>query len=516
MSGPARSRIARNSLSGTVAQVTAIVASLFTTPLILGELGPSRYGVLAVVGSLTSYFGLTDLGIGRSLTRFLSVHQERGERERAGALVAFGMLFYLALGALLLVPMLLAAPAIGRFLEFPADQVAVLPGLLAAVLGLFVGWAVVGVLSARLVAAHRMDLSSVASVLGSVALVVMVLVVLPAAPSILTVFACMAGQALVTAGVMAVLNLRVNGGLLASPLRLTRAEIGELFGFSLWTQLASVTAVVNLEADKVIISRGVGVASVTPYHVANRLAMMTAALPGQLLTSLLPSITARIVRGLPREELAALYERATRTLMLSCLVIAGFVAGGADALLRLWLNQRLPGAAGLCAALVASYAFNFMTGTGTTVLRARGAPRLETLYGTVSAALNVGLTVLLIGPFGLAGVVAGTILGNLGGTTLFLILFHRREGIGWWSTTGRWLVRMIFVTAAAGAAVSAFLSIVAAGADRAHLLLPLAVAGLGYLALFVLLGAAVGLWTNEDRHAVAGIAARLPRRGRTA
>jgi O-antigen/teichoic acid export membrane protein len=100
-----------------------------------------------------------------------------------------------------------------------------------------------------------------------------------------------------------------------------------------------------LEADKAIISRSVGVASVTPYQVANRLALLSRALPLQLLASLLPAVTARVSQGISQDEVVSLYARRSRHLMIPTLVIASFVVAAADPLLRLWLGQYMPDAA---------------------------------------------------------------------------------------------------------------------------------------------------------------------------
>ena len=499
MTSQTRSRVAANVAVGTVSQILAIVIGLFTTPLILGQLGQVDYGVFALVGSLSAYFGILDFGIGGGLTRFMSFYHERGDTQRISTFAVFGLLFYLVLGAVLLLPLLAIAPALGRFLRLPADLQPQFPGLLAAILGLFIGWSIAGVIGARLTAAHRLDLAAYANVAGSLAFALLVFVLLPSMPTVGGVFACMAGQLLVVMVTLWIANRRVNGALVTRPLRWQWSDTRELFVFGLWTQLAGVTAVVNLEADKAIISRAVGVASVTPYQVANRLALLSRALPLQLLSSLLPAVTARVSQGIAPDEVAGLYARTARQLMIPTLVIAGFVAAAADPLLRLWLGQHMPDAASLCMALVVSYAINNVTGAGTTVLRAQGRPQLETFYGVLSAVLNVGLTIALIGRFGLNGVVMGTIGGNVIGSGVFMLLFHRREGIAWWPSIGHWLVRLVLAVAGAGLAAHYLLAAIAGGTSRLALLPPVAAAGLVYLSLVLALGWITGLWTREDR-----------------
>jgi O-antigen/teichoic acid export membrane protein len=98
-------------------------------------------------------------------------------------------------------------------------------------------------------------------------------------------------------------------------------------------------------------------------------------------------------------------------------------------------------------ALVSFYAINNVTGAATTILRAQGRPQLETFYGVMSVVLNVGLTIVLIGSFGPDGVVRGTIGGNVIGSSVFIVLFRRREAIAWWPTIGRCLTRLLLAVA---------------------------------------------------------------------
>jgi O-antigen/teichoic acid export membrane protein len=500
MTSQTRSRVAANAAAGTASQIVTIAIGLFTTPLILARLGRLDYGAFALIGSLSAYFGILDFGIGGGLTRFMSYHHERGDRQKIATFAVFGLVFYLTLGALL-VPFLLAiAPGLGRFLRLPADLQAQFPGLLMAVLGLFVGWSLAGIIGARLTAAHRLDLAAYANVVGSVGFALLVFILLPSMPTVGGVFVCMGGHLLLVIATLWVSNRRVNGALVTWPIHWKWDDTRELFVFGLWTQVSSITAIVNLEADKAIISRSVGVASVTPYQVANRLALLSRALPLQLLSSLLPEVTARVSQGIERADIAVLYQRTSRHLMIPTLLIAGFVAGAAEPLLRLWLGDHIEGAAGLCTALVVSYAINNVTGVGTTVLRAQGQPQLETFYGILSAGLNVGLTIALIGPYGLDGVVMGTIAGNVIGSGVFIVLFHRREDIPWWPTIGHWLIRLVAVIALAAGAVHLLTDAITRDTTgRLALLPPIIAAGLVYLLLVLVLGWATRLWNDEDR-----------------
>jgi O-antigen/teichoic acid export membrane protein len=476
-----------------------MLLGFITTPILLHSLGTSFFGALAVIGSLTAYIGILDLGIGTSLIRYMSFYQERGDSERVAAIATFGFLFYLAFAAVVLPMLVIGAPAIGHFLALPQGLVSQFPDLLAFVFCLFIGSSMTGVLTARLAAVHRLDLASAAGACGSIIYTVLVFVLLPRFPTIQFVFACTAAQIVTTAAFMYAAARLIAGPLTLSPLRLRWKIISEIFSFGVWSQISNITAVINLEADKAIISRAIGVANVTPYQVANRLALLNRALPLQMISSMLPDVTARVSRGLDAGEVSELYKRSSRILMIATLVISGFVAGCADSILRLWLGAKIEGAANLCIALIISYAVNNATGVGTTIFKAQGKPQFETYYGLLSAALNIILTVFLVRPLGLNGVVVGTIIGNIVGSVFFLSLFHRKTGLAWWPIMGRWLSKLWFITIVSALCAHAVLAVlIGPEATRIELLAALTLAGPSYLLTFLFAGRLTCFWTSED------------------
>lgn len=509
-----RSRVGRNALVGATVQIVSMGLSLLTTPVQLQALGMVSYGALAVVGSLMAYVGILDLGIGGSLTRYMSFYEQRGEQRHVDAIGTFGVVFYLGFAALLIPILLLCAPAIGRFLTLPPDLQAQFPLLLAEYFGLYIASSLTGILSARLASLHRMDLASWCGMTGWITFAALMVFLLPRHPTLQFIVLCSAIQIGLSAILMGTSIWRITGRVPLAPAWLPGKDIRQMFSFGAWTQVASVTAVVNLEADKAVISHNLSVGDVTPYQVANRLAMLNRSLPLQLIISMLPHVTARVSSGLSEEELTRLYADSSRLLMLATLVISGFVAAACGPALRFWLGADIKGAAPLAAALIASYAVNNATGIGTTVIKAYGRPQLETYYGIVSAVLNVGFTILLIRPLGLYGVVAGTILGNVIGSVFFLVLFHRSTKISWWRSMGDWLSRLLAMTLLGAGAAWAVLHLLVTPGDTHRLTLfgPLVAGGLTYCAVFAVTGMALRFWQADDLRLLAPFRRFLPAR----
>lgn len=508
-----KSNIARNALVGALAQIVSLLLGLIATPVQLRALGAGAFGALAVLASLTAYVGILDFGIGGSLVRQMTFYHHRGDSRGVAGVATFGLAVYLAMGVILAPLLYISGAAIGRFLSMPPQLVEQFPVLLVAYFGLYIASSLNSVIGARLISLHRLDLSAICLMSGSAVFMMLMVIALPGHPTLGFVVRCSFTQIAVSALLMLVMLCRVTGAIRYRPVLLTRQELRMMFVFGTWTQLSGVTAVINLEADKAILGHGLGIASVSPYHVANRLAALNRMLPLQIVGAMLPHVTARVSAGISHQDMADLYRDSSRALMISTLCVSGFVASAADVALRFWLGTTVPGAAMLCVAMIASFAVNNATGMGTAIAKAINKPWMETAYGALSSAINVGLTVVLMRPLGLYGVVAGTIIGNVVGSLFFLILFRTVTGMRLWYCLGSWLWRLLIMTAIAMIASRAVLVMLAPMAspsvDRITLLVPLAVSGLCYCTTFGLAGVAMRFWRQSDISIIRGLSNRF-------
>lgn len=75
-----------------------LLVAVGTIPVLIQELGPSRFGLLTLIWAVVSYFGLFDLGLGRALTQQLAVVFEKKQYEKVGPLIGTATVLMAALG----------------------------------------------------------------------------------------------------------------------------------------------------------------------------------------------------------------------------------------------------------------------------------------------------------------------------------------------------------------------------------------------------------------------------------
>ena len=97
------SHAAQGSISGKIMKNTAynilgklwwILIAIFLTPYIVSKIGIERFGVWAIVGVITGYFGLLDFGIGMSFIKYIAEFHTKGEYDKINRLIDTGFTLY--------------------------------------------------------------------------------------------------------------------------------------------------------------------------------------------------------------------------------------------------------------------------------------------------------------------------------------------------------------------------------------------------------------------------------------
>jgi O-antigen/teichoic acid export membrane protein len=439
-------RVFRNTFFLLLARTWRLLTSFLLTPYMLHQLGMEQFGLFAVLGTVTQYFGLLDFGLGNTFVKHIAEYAGRGETDRVRQVVSFGTLFYLLLGLALAPLAILLAPAVvGLLILSPDLHNTAITVLLLLFAYFFIGQAC-GVLMQLLNGLEQMHLTSMLNSASHLLYIIVVVVLLQAGTGIYGALAATFIQLFALTLAAYVVARRTFGSVFISPFRIELSSMKALFRFGGWMQVNALSNVINNQTDRFIIGSFVSVSSVTLYELGNKLALMTRVWPLLLLEALLPTASSMSGRN-EQQVVYRAYIQSSRSVSLFTFVIGGFLVGAADAVVRVWVGPGYADVATILYLLVATYAINNLTGAGTTIVRALGKPRYESYYAVLGAVLNVLATVALAPRFGIYGVLGGTLLGSVIGSAYFIWLFHRLLHMPLWAGLGDWLWRLSVATA---------------------------------------------------------------------
>lgn len=417
------SRIAGNALALLAARLTTGAATLVVSPFLFATLGARQFGVWALLVGTLGIAGLADLGFGSAQVREVARAAATGNLRRARGALALGLLFYAALGLVVLAGVVLGWPLFARLFHLGV----LAPDARKAALLLAVSFLVDGLASpwrAALEGTQRM--LPIAVVVAATTVLGSALGAALAATDLRLVGLGWAAVAASTARAALLVGAARRYVPEANPsLRaLSRGQVRPLLSYGLRVQASNGAAALNNDTDRLVLGGVFSAAVVAPFDLGVKLANFLRIVPWYALAALFPAaatLDAREERGL----LDRLYLRATRYLALFACLCALVFALCADPLVRLWLGRPLPFAATTIALLAVAYGVNVLSGAAAAVTRAEGTPGRETRYAFVTAGLNAALTFPLLLALGAVGVPLATTIAYALGTAFFFWHFHR-------------------------------------------------------------------------------------------
>lgn len=412
--GERRARgIFRGTAIGLVARVIEVAVGIVSVPLTISYLGAERYGAWITIVSTMAFLNFTDFGLAHSLTNALARADAGGGRHLGRSYVSSTLFMLSSIAVAILALGTIFAPRLADFL-FPTVQspaahreIVVAIALALAIFAFNLPFLIID----RVLAAHQESVfGHLWHIAGSIANIAALLAVIWFRGGLgWLVLGCF-GLRWLTSLASAVWLFAFK-----KPwLRPTLSGIDFSFARNLFSDgwkffVINIGWMVNSQTDNMVIARYLGPAKVTPYAVTFTLFMAATLLQTIAYPSLWPAYTEAYARqdyGWIRRTLRSNF----RFSLLTSLVVIVFLTIFGARIVRLWAGEA---AVPSFSVIVWMGIWRLMLSTllvGSCLLNATGHLKGMTIYGSATAILNLILSVLLVKPFGIAGVIAGTVL----------------------------------------------------------------------------------------------------------
>lgn len=404
--------IARNTIANGTVKFLQLAASFVFMPYLINGFGLANYGLFMLAGSLSVYLGLLDLGVNPTVIKRVAEYRARNEGEEVGRIVSNSAAYYVLVGAFV-------AAALALFARFGVPYLPLSPAdsdlaynlfMVAALLALF-SWPL-GLGSAVLSGLQRYDLVSlVGAGVVVVNLTVTALVVLRGEGPVVLLAGL--GLVAITGGVVSsVIALVHLKDVRLSVALITPAGIMGLlrFGWRLFV-LQGASMLSGEQTDRFVLAGFVGPAAVGLFEAPAKLSSLVGQLAALPVSALVPA-SSQMDAQQRAETLRALFLRGTKYTLAFVAPVTVVMMTLAHPFLTAWLGPELATQAvaaqvlliGSALSLVLTVAFNISIGMGRVSFWVR--------YSVVAAVLNLALSVLLVVPFRVLGVVLGTVIAD--------------------------------------------------------------------------------------------------------
>lgn len=403
-----------NAALSVIAWLIPAVAAFVCVPIMVRGLGPDAYGLMALVGALTGYLGLVDMGLGQALVRYLSFYRALDQGRPMIAVIRVAMFWFIAVGIVAGPFLLLGAPWLARDLLhvstglYPTAVLVIRLSALNLVLGLMlsVGTAVPVSFLRYDIAAGMTGAFSTASWIGPAVVVVLgygivgIVWFYIASNAVALLLYLYFGRRLFR-------SVRHDAG---PEWREIRRKVLSFAGLVAANRIGSTVAT---QTNRLMVGITSGTAAAAYYQVPNVLASKVTDLQSRIAQVLFPTGAALIARN-DHAGLQALYFRSSRLLFLLNGSVAMAIAIYARPLLQYWVSPLYAQKGSLALVIfIATQALNAASLAVGFLSWAAAKAGTNLVFSLLNSAINLAAIYPLASRFGVAGAATAGLLGAL-------------------------------------------------------------------------------------------------------
>jgi O-antigen/teichoic acid export membrane protein len=493
----AAAKLVRNTLANGLGSVIGILIGLALTPFMIDRLGLTAYGVWTLALTLTfagGYASLAELGIEGATIRYVAEASADEDLGAINRIVSTTFLLFCAIAAILApVAVALAHPLTALF-GVPHD-LRDAAALCFALVGVGLAFelparAFVAVLEGtqEYIAFQAVEL---ARSLLQAALYVLVLL---EGWGIGALGGALTASSLCILAIYWLLAHRAVRGLRVSPLQARRTELRRLVSFGGAAFTLRLVGTVYRQMDKVIVGIALGPSSVALYEIANKVSLAASAMASVSVSAVVPAA------AFARRNAAVLRDMFLRGSCYATAASLPFAVTGfifAKPLIVSWIGSQAAPAVEAARLFFVYEGLQAVQNVASTMMFGIGRIRLPLVVSVTATLANLALSILLVHPLGIEGVIVGTLIANgLAWPVMLSYYLHVFE-----TSPGVWFRRIVRPNLLGfGLQVAVSVPLLVLMHDTHSLLLAVAVSVLSVLtsiASFVLVGV-----RGEDRRAL--------------
>lgn len=422
---------------GYVNTAVQTVVSFLYTPLLLGGIGQSEYGLYQIIGSLTAYINIFESMLTASVLRFYCQEKSEGDAEGMETVLAVARRLYAACSCLVVV----SAAAFAAFFQTAysatltegelREGLAMLAIVCANIVVnmLFYTYSVVVQGNERFVFAKLLELA------GLVIQPVLVIVLIGGCPQAIVISVVQLAVSLASCVVKrfyAVGRLRCRIRAHGPARRMTRS----MLGFSGIMFVSMVADIVFAKTGQLLVGIAMSASAVAIFSVGYQVYQAYATLGRMVSTVFVPHVTDLSKGGDPKGELSRLWAKTGRVsafILSTVLVVFGFFG---EEFIGLWVGDGYGEAYLVAMIMMVAFVPDVVQALGLTILQVVDKYAFRSAVYVLSALANVALSVPLIETLGICGsAVASLIVLMVGSGVVMNVYYAKSVGLdvgGFW------------------------------------------------------------------------------------
>ncbi|MDP4152158.1 MAG: oligosaccharide flippase family protein [Bacillota bacterium] len=404
-----------------------IVVSLFLSPLTVSSLGQAQYGLYQLVWSTVGYMAVMDFGLTNSVVRYIAKYREKRDKRSEENFLSMVFIIY---GVITLI--VLAAGAALYFnlqnifaRSLSTGEITLARRLFVIMLFNMTMQIILNVFPAVINAYERFmfqrSLTIVRLILRTALLTVL----------LLSGFQSMAIALMDTSFTVIFFVIQIVYVFIVLKVRVRlnsfdTAFFKEVFSYSFFVFLAMIVDQVNWKVDQFIIGQRLGASDVAVYSIALQFPYYYMSFAGAISGVFLPAASKMAARGDDDDRFTDLMIKTGRAQWFVLgIILLGFMAFGKQFLL-LWMGDNFAQGYPIALMLMLALTIPLFQSVGISVQQAKRKHAFRSYVLLAMAVINVILTYIFVGMFGMIGAAVGTVISFILGNIVAMNVYYKK------------------------------------------------------------------------------------------
>lgn len=409
----------------------SIIVALLYTPIMIRLLGQSEYGLYAMIGSVSAYLSIMDLGLGNAIVRYVSRNRAIGDKESEAQLNGMFLFLYSIIGAVTVVIGVILFNTVESVFGRSLSALEIEKGKIMIII-LIINFALsfpLSIFGSIMQAYERFIIVKMAGIVRSILIplfilpllfmgygsIMMVLVTTLLNISILlfNVFYC-----------FKFIKIKIHIG------KIDYRLLKEILGYSFFIFLAIVVDQINWNTGQIILGAVSGTITVAVFAIAIHFTKFYLQFSTSISGMFLPKVSMMIARNASNEELTNMMVKFGRIqYLIMAYILSGFVLFGRS-FIEFWAGQNYRDAYYMALIIMVPITIPLIQNIGISILQAKKLQGFRSVVLIMIAVVNVIISIPLAKVYGGIGVAIGTGLSYLVGNAIVMnIYYYRRIGL---------------------------------------------------------------------------------------
>jgi len=415
-------KIISNTIYNSIGRFWAILAAFFLTPYIIHRIGVERFGIWAIAGVVTGYFGLFDFGVGMSFVKYIAEFYAKKDYEKINRVVNSSLIFYFLFALVLIIAAFLLMGRLIWLIRIPPRLYGETLFVFLAGIAIFSASTFLSVFGAIQGGLQRMDISNKAAMAITVPNVIGVIFFLENGYGLPGLIINNAITLAIGSVVNIVIAFKILPELRINPLFFDREILKKMFHYGYKLQVSRLANLVSFQTNNILIAYFLGIGLVTHYQLGSSLLQQARQMLLPLVSALVPAVS-EIEAQKKTDYLRELYMRGSKWLIAIATPVLCFMIAEASVIMLAWMGNGYARSAFVIQVLAFGYFAATVTGIASSITAGVARTDLDMKFGILMAALNIFLSVVLIVKMGLIGAAVGTTLSLTAASFFYMKVF---------------------------------------------------------------------------------------------